>query len=344
MTFLEHADGRVAIEELPGGRRSVRVKPRDPAAFIRQPACETAYPVGLIESLLQIKGLAWLCDEISRDESPSYVQLSLQYAVLGYVAASELKRKRLLDFGCGCGSSTMVLARMFPDLEIVGVDLEPDFVSVAQLRARHYRLKNVTFMVSPNSDSLPNDLGSFDFVVLSAVWEHLLPAERAKVSEQLWHVLKCEGVLFVSQIPHRWYPIEAHTTGLPLLNYIPRRVAHWLAIRFSPRVAASESWETLLRRGIRGGTDREVLSALRATGEGRPTLMSPAALGIGSCVELWYRYSQQLQPMKIKAVMWRLFNVISVLTGSAFAPGLDLAIKKRCPGSGPPTAVPTSEA
>jgi 2-polyprenyl-3-methyl-5-hydroxy-6-metoxy-1,4-benzoquinol methylase len=326
---LDVTDGTVEITEVGGGRRRVSVTPADPSTFVFMRTWETAYPVDLIERIVAVKGLARVCDVIARDEMPSYVSLFLRYAMLTYRAESAFEHKRLLDFGCGSGSSTVVLARMFPATEIVGVELERELLELAEARARALGAGNVSFHVSPDPASLPQGLGDFDFISLSAVWEHLLPAERRTLVPKLWSVLKPGGVLFVNQLPHRWWIVEAHTTGLPLLNFAPRRVAHWGAKRFSIRLRGDESWDELLRMGIRGGTEREILRVLRGAGGGRPQLLEPHRLGVSDRASLWYAYSNAGRPMAIKRVMRDLFRLVSWVTRSSYAPGLDLAIEKR---------------
>jgi hypothetical protein len=44
---------------------------------------------------------------------------------------------------------------------------------------------------------------------------------------ELWRQLRLGGILFLNQTPHRYYPLEHHTTGLPLLNYLPERAVRW---------------------------------------------------------------------------------------------------------------------
>jgi hypothetical protein len=218
---------------------------------------------------------------------------------------------------------------MFPQTEIVGLELDETMIDLARHRARYYGAANARFQRSADPESLPSELGTFDFVLLSAVWEHLLPQERRTVVPQLWRALNDGGVLFLNQTPHRWYPIEGHPTGLPLLNYAPVPLAHWAANSFSRKLPGNESWEQLLRRGIRGGTAREVMRVLRHSGDGNATLLQPSRLDAEHPVDIWYAYSQRNAPMPIKAKMRDAFKLISRLTGSSFAPGIDLAIEKR---------------
>ena len=325
---LEHPRARVLLEPAGAGRTRVRVESGDPSILVQGSPWTTGYPPELVEAILRVKGPDYVCDELRRDEEERYVQLSLRWALFAYVPPDAFAGKRLLDFGCGCGASSCVLARMLPDTDIVGVELEPAFLEVARRRAAHFGRDRLRFMLSASGDALPDGLGRFDFVVLSAVFEHLLPAERATVVAQLWSLLEPGGVLFLNQTPGRWYLHEPHTTGLPGLNFLPDSAAGWLARRFSPRVRPEDSWDVLLRKGIRGGSQREVLRILRAVGDGRPLLLRPSRLGVSNRVDLWYRYSTEARASRLKPIMRAVFKAITHVTGTPYTPALDLAIAK----------------
>jgi 2-polyprenyl-3-methyl-5-hydroxy-6-metoxy-1,4-benzoquinol methylase len=257
------------------------------------------------------------------------VQKKLSDAVLLYVDEGDFENKRLLDFGCGCGASTVVLARMFPRVRIVGVELVDDYLSIARSRAELHGLENAEFRLSPSGDALPDDIGSFDYVMLSAVYEHLLPHERAPVLRQLWSHVKEGGVLFVNQTPNRFFPVEKHTTGLPLLNYLPAGVALRLARRFSKKVSPNESWESLLRRGIRGATEQGILKILRAGSGGEPVLLKPKDPELRDPVDVWYRQTTG-RYRAAKLLLKVLFKCIYLPTGMAVVPNhLLMAIRKK---------------
>lgn len=320
--------GTATIRELGDGRRQISVDAPGEQLPVTVREWATRYPLELIEHVLEVEGIARFCEEIARDESDTYLTLYLHHCILSYLPPEDFAGKRLLDFGCGAGASTMVLARMFPQTEIVGVDIDARMIELARHRARWMETASVRFEPSEPC-ALPPDVGTFDFIVLSAVWEHLMPEERSLLVPRLWRTLEGGGVLFLNQTPHRWYPIERHTTGLPLLNYAPASLACRAANRFSARLPGNESWDQLLRRGIRGGTAREVMRVLRRTGDGHPRLLQPSRLGAKDPVDIWYAYSQRLAPMPVKAKMRRVFKIVSGLTGSTFAPGIDIAVEKR---------------
>jgi SAM-dependent methyltransferase len=326
---LEHPEGRALVEDLGAGRRRVTVEPSRESTFVSRYSCDTSYPPELIQRILGSKGVGYLCDEIARDEDPRYVERMLRHAMLSYVPREYFAGKRLLDFGSGSGASTAVLARLFPATEIIAVELISELVEIAQLRARFHGLSNIEFHISPSGQTLPENLGQFDVVTLSAVYEHLLPAERRVLLPLIWSRLRSGGILFLNQTPHRWYPLEYHTSGLPLLNYLPDQVAFRAARRFSRRIDPTSSWPDLLRAGIRGGTEHGILSELAGDEDSKPVLLAPSGPGVRDKVDMWYRGSMEgPRPMRIKGLVRIAFKAVSRVTGEDFTPSLDLAIQK----------------
>lgn len=326
-TVLHSDEGRVLVAEILPGRRKISLEAKDPELRISRCTCETSYPVELIEKVFRVTGLAWLCDELQRDEAPEYLKKSIECYVLTYVAKEDFKNKRVLDFGCGGGASSMVLARMFPGTEIVGVELSSKLVSIAKSRAKFYKLDNVTFHASPTPNSLPNNIGKFDYVIMTAVYEHLLPEERKTLLPQLWSVLKAGGVLFLHNTPQRYAPIDVHTTGLPFINYLPDKWALFYAQKYSKRNLADEDWQGLLRRGIRGGTISEILNNLAETGT-RPTLLSPSMNGTKDRVDIWWLESQKGGHVLAKKVVRVSLKALKAVSGIEALHYLALAIKK----------------
>ncbi len=177
---IEHEDAVIEVEEKGSETRRVVVRMKDPGAYSPRLSCHTRYPLDLIKAILQVKGPAWLCDEIARDEDPEYVQSDLMMSLLSYVNKSDFEGKLIMDFGCGSGASTVIIARTFPGCRVLGVELDDKLLGIARLRKEHYRLQNVDLLLSPAPDQLPKEASELDFVLLSAVWEHLLPNERGR--------------------------------------------------------------------------------------------------------------------------------------------------------------------
>ena len=222
--------------------------------------------------------------------------------------------QRVLDFGSGSGASSMVLARMLPSTaEIVGLELMPEYIELARHRARF--------------NSLPIGIGQFDYIIFSAVYEHLLPDERQTLLPLLWLHLRMGGVIFLDQTPYRWFPIEMHTTGLALINYLPDRLTLACARRFSKRVTPDASWPELLRKGIRGGTPREIMGILNPDGR-KAELLKPSRFGVKDHIDLWYRLSSTTRWSITKKLMMWGFRVVKATTGITMIPSLSLAMPK----------------
>lgn len=315
--LLRHRHG-LRVERLADGRHHIRVQPEQgsPGAAT---SWTTSYAPELILEIHAAKR-AYVCDEIRREEDPRYVERAIRHEVLGYLDAEAFRGKRILDFGCGAGASALVMSRLFPPCEIVGVELEERLLRLATLRAEYLGKSHLQFHLSPSSTALPTGLGPFDYIVLSAVYEHLLPQERAVLVPRIWAHLKPGGVLFVNQTPHRYSPFELHTTGLPLINYLPDRLACWAAKRFSRRLEGDEDWPALLRAGIRGATIGEIVRTLG----GRAELLQPRQ---GDQIDLWYGKLSARQRWFKHAIRLAL-KALKPITGTHLVPELTLAIRK----------------
>ena len=327
-TTLKHKDANVLVEALPSGKHKICVELLDHDSFIPINTCETSYPLDLIGMVLNVKGPAYLCYEILRDESPDYVQRRLEYDLLSYVDKREFDNTRLLDFGCGSGASTMALARMFPHTRIVGVELKEQLLFIANMRAQYYDYTDMEFFHSPDSRQLPPDIGHFDYAVLCAVYEHLLQHERIVLLQNIWKVLKPGGILFLNQTPYRYFPIETHTTGgLPFINYLPDRAALVYSQHFSRRILKDKSWEDLLRQGIRGGSVWEICAFLDKCSH-KPILLNPSMPGIRDRIDLWHIKSQKAKSVVLKRLFLYSAKFLKMATGITILPVLSLAIKK----------------
>lgn len=327
-TNLTSKNADIIIEELADGQREITVNPHK-NLFVPIRQCRTDYPLSLIQLILDIKGADYLCDEICRDIDPQYVQRDLEQDLTAYFEKSDFAGKRILDLGCGSGASSMILARMFPTTKIVGIELEEELLRIARARLQHYGYKNIEFHLSPSGNDLPPSIGEFDFVILSAVYEHLLPEERETVMPQVWSVIKPNGYLFLNMTPHRYFPIEHHTTGMPLINYLPPSLALAVSRKFSKRIDPTESWEIMLRRGIRGATENEILKILRKVPEYRPVLLEPLKNGLKDRIDLWYSALNQQKLKIVKKSIKGFMKGLRLVTGITLVPNLSLVIKKQ---------------
>jgi ubiquinone/menaquinone biosynthesis C-methylase UbiE len=54
-------------------------------------------------------------------------------------------RDRVLDAGCGSGSMSRLIARSFPQAEVIGLDLRQQYIDFAEARARDEGIRNLSF-------------------------------------------------------------------------------------------------------------------------------------------------------------------------------------------------------
>ena len=70
----------------------------------------------------------------------------------------------LLDIACGPGSWTNEVAMTYPQIEVMGVDINQTMIDYARAIARVRLLKNVSFQVMDVCQPLPFNDSIFDFV------------------------------------------------------------------------------------------------------------------------------------------------------------------------------------
>ena len=311
----------VDVVSLPNGKHKVVVVGTDEYVHMRE--WETSYPRSLIDLVVKLKGPGFVCDEIARDESPEYTASALKWALLSYVGEDRFAGARILDFGCGAGASTVGLCRMFPTAHVVGAELEAKYLELARARADFYGLSNIEFRVSPSATELPKGIGEFDHIVMSGVFEHLLPVERETLMPSLWRSLKPGGILFLRETPNRHFPLETHTTGLPLVNYLPSWVVMSLLKKLGRADITGASWDKLLRDGIRGGSIAEIRELLPEA-----VVLRPSRQGINDLVDLWYATVPKWRAAKAKRFVWWCAKALKTI-GIECPPYLELALQKR---------------
>jgi 2-polyprenyl-3-methyl-5-hydroxy-6-metoxy-1,4-benzoquinol methylase len=89
-----------------------------------------------------------------------------------FLAVGDLRGKRVLDVGCGDGRSAMLLATL--GAEVVGIDISPGAVRLAQRRAEVNGLADrATFRCAP-LETVDFPASHFDVVWCDAILHHLL--------------------------------------------------------------------------------------------------------------------------------------------------------------------------
>lgn len=211
---------------------------------------ETKYSRDMVLAILEVKGSQFVVNEILRESDPDYVQKPLEQLILPVMT---LEDRKVLDFGSGAGASSICLGRL--GASVVGVDVDDQLIRVGRLRSIEcLGGERVGFCRISHVPRLPFADHSFDAVVCSGVVEHLYPRTRKLYVTELWRVVRPGGYLFIHGTPNRVWPIDGHTTGLPLIPWLPLGLARWCAILFSNKVTSADTADDLIQKGIRGAT------------------------------------------------------------------------------------------
>ena len=114
------------------------------------------------------------------------------------LANLELAPKRILDFGCGTGTSAPILSEKFKDASILGVDISPSSIETAR---KDFNSPQVKFKVT--EEYAP--AGEMDLAFCNGVFHHIPLAERAAAVDVVWRSLK-PGGLFSFWENNPWNP------------------------------------------------------------------------------------------------------------------------------------------
>ena len=112
--------------------------------------------------------------------------------IANMVEGLDLEGKRVLDIGCGIGGPAFVLASKY-GAEVVGIDIEPQLIADAKVRAEKLGLDSQCEFVTVEAGPLPFPENSFD-VVFSAGVIMTIDDKEETFAESL-RVLKPGGIL-----------------------------------------------------------------------------------------------------------------------------------------------------
>lgn len=105
---------------------------------------------------------------------------------------------QIIDIGCGTGYLSCQLCERYPDLNVLGIDLDTDAIKHAHERAVAAGVDDRTsFRVADASSAVIEKEGPFDAAVLFMSLHELTPDSREAIFENLGNALVDEGVIAV---------------------------------------------------------------------------------------------------------------------------------------------------
>ena len=97
----------------------------------------------------------------------------------------------ILDLACGCGWNTYNLAHRYPDARIIGLDLDPQCISVA--RDMHPGINNLEFRVADANHLSREFNGDVDWIVMTDALHHFDNGEVGSLAKQIYFALRGGG-------------------------------------------------------------------------------------------------------------------------------------------------------
>lgn len=286
---------------------------------------DVPYSRELIEQLAVHRPGLDLLDELLRSEHPPYIQDRIAVLLEPF---PERTGWRALDFGCGAGGSTTVLARLGIG-HIIGVDLVNDYAPIWRRRLAEAGHPDVgTFVQAGESLRLPFLERSFDAVFLNGVLEHLLPEERRDLLKEALRLVRVGGRIFISETPNRWFPRNSHNKTW-LSEWLPLPLAARYVARFGMRRDFPTKGRTaLFRTGFRGLSVRQIRRFLGPNARLLPTDEKVAELEF-----ILSRTPMDASPSRTRTGerLWQIVRTAARVTRvppSFLAPHLNLVFQK----------------
>jgi 2-polyprenyl-3-methyl-5-hydroxy-6-metoxy-1,4-benzoquinol methylase len=184
---------------------------------------EVAYP-----SLLDESGKSWLRTKPfggpTRETGRHLIDAGYIVQLLRVEPGSHL---RICEVGCGSGWMSLLLGRA--GAEVVGIDLAPDMIAIANDRRDEERLENVTFRVADMEQPPPDLAGSFDRILFYEALHHSPDAAASLRSAR--GLLRAGGELLLVEpnFKHRWEGRAATAQyGVTECGYSTRQLKRYL--------------------------------------------------------------------------------------------------------------------
>ena len=103
---------------------------------------------------------------------------------------------KILDMCCGTCSNTLMVAKNKPLTNIIGVDISPEMLNIAQQKAIKNNINN---LILKNEDATHTSLpdSSFDFIIIGLVLHEISPGLTKQILKEAYRLLKPEGRVIV---------------------------------------------------------------------------------------------------------------------------------------------------
>ena len=187
---------------------------------------ETGYSERVVRMLIERKGARRAPPYFGYKETRGRHFLG---PLLVYFRSRGAANLSVLEIGCSFGHMTEYLAEQPEVGGIWTFDTDPAFVAIVRTKVEEldlHKVREVSLFGNDETRRLPYPAGRFDLVLAVGVVEHLPGRNRRAQVDEYYRVLAPGGHIAILDTPNRLFPIETHSVGLPLVQWLPPRVAH----------------------------------------------------------------------------------------------------------------------
>ena len=155
--------------------------------------------------------------------------------------------RKILDLGCGTGSTTILLQRAFPHAEVVGLDLSPQMLVMSNYKAQQAGLSNIRW-VHGMAEKTGFDADEFD-VVTASLLLHETPTDISQaILNEAYRLLKPGGLVIILDGHQKTLRNTTWLTDIfeePYIkDYAASSVDAWLGHAGFARVLTEDVWWT----------------------------------------------------------------------------------------------------
>jgi ubiquinone/menaquinone biosynthesis C-methylase UbiE len=111
-----------------------------------------------------------------------------EYRRLAARTAAGIRAGRVLEIGPGPGFIAIEIARLLPEVQVVGLDLSKTMIDIATANAREHGVSDRVDFREGDASDMPFGEASFDFVISSGSLHHW--EEPARIFREVHRVLK----------------------------------------------------------------------------------------------------------------------------------------------------------
>lgn len=114
-------------------------------------------------------------------------------------------KETIMDLACGTGTLALLIQQSQPGVQVIGVDADPEILSIAKDKIKGTQVNNITFEEG-FSDKLPFSNNLFHHIFTSLFIHHLTLEMKKKTFEEVHRTLRSGGQLHIIDFekPHNW--------------------------------------------------------------------------------------------------------------------------------------------